>query len=68
MQRDKLIGKIAERGYSQRKLAETIGISQGAMYQKINEIEGRCFNVIEAQKIKEVLSLDDLTASEIFLH
>lgn len=64
----KLKGKIAECGLSQRKCAAAIGISITAMYQKINEIDGRCFNVDEAQKLCSVLNLTGAEAAEIFLH
>lgn len=68
MDKAKLKGKIAERGLSQRKCAAAIGISITAMYQKINEIDGRCFNVDEAKKLCGVLNLTGSEAAEIFLH
>ena len=64
----KLKGKIAECGLSQNKCAAAIGISKGAMYQKINEINGRCFNVDEAKKLCRVLNISGAEAAEIFLH
>ena len=63
----KLRGKIAECGLSQRKCAAAIGLSSGAMYQKINEVNGRCFNVEEAKRLCRVLNISGEEAAEIFL-
>lgn len=67
MNLNRLKGKIKEREMSQKACAEAIGISENAMYQKINGIDGRCFNVIEAEKLCKVLHINATEAVEIFL-
>lgn len=66
MQKGKLVGIMAEKGISQRKLAKEIGISKNALNLKIN---GKStFDTEEATRICDVLGIQDKeTKSDIFL-
>ena len=66
MKNSKLIGIMAERGYTQRKLAEVLGVSKNTISDKLN---GRgYFDTKQAVQICEVLKItDNATKCEIFL-
>lgn len=52
---NKLKGKMAEKGYSQRSLAAALGISKNTLNAKVN---GKVpFNTLEVAKICEVLEI-----------
>lgn len=52
---NKLKGKIAEMGYSQRALAEKLGMSKNTLNAKVN---GKVpFNTVEVAKICEILDI-----------
>ena len=54
---NKLKGKIAESGYSQRSLAAELGMSKNTLNAKVN---GKVpFNTVEVVKICEVLGICD---------
>lgn len=63
---NKLKGKIAEAGFSQRSLAKAIGMSKNTLNSKVN---GKIpFNTTEIQQISEKLGITDLTEmASIFL-
>lgn len=52
----KLRGIIAERGLSQRKVAEIIGIAEKTFYNKMKK---GVFGTDEAEKMISILSIDD---------
>ena len=57
MSKNKLKGKIAEAGYSQRSLATKLGMSKNTLNSKVN---GKIpFNTNEIEKICEVLGIHD---------
>lgn len=66
MSNNKLKGKIAEAGFSQRSLAKEIGMSKNSLNSKIN---GKTpFNTTEIQRICEKLGITDLSEkASIFL-
>lgn len=54
---NKLKGKIAEAGFSQRRLAMELGISKNTLNAKVN---GRIpFNTVEIERICEKLGIRD---------
>lgn len=53
---DELRGIIAKRGYSQRKVASMIGITEKTFYEKMKK---GVFNSAEIQAIMELLEIDD---------
>ncbi|MBU5453343.1 helix-turn-helix domain-containing protein [Pseudoflavonifractor sp. MSJ-30] len=63
---NKLKGKIAEAGYSQRSLAEALGMSKNTLNSKVN---GKIpFNTVEIQQICARLGIHDLQEkASIFL-
>ena len=62
----KLKGKIAEAGYSQRSLAQELGISKNTLNAKIN---GKTpFNTVEIERLCEKLGIyDGAEKAAIFL-
>ncbi len=62
MNTDKLRGIIAERGYSQRKIAEVIGVTEKTFYNKMKK---GVFGTDEAEAMIEFLNIEN--PSEIFL-
>ena len=60
----KLIGLRAENGVSQDKMAEIIGTSKNAYYQK--EIGKREFKLSEIKKIEKYFKLNQLVLYNIF--
>ncbi len=63
---NKLKGKIAEAGFSQRTLAEALGMSKNTLNAKVN---GKVpFNTVEIELICKVLDIRDITEkAAIFL-
>lgn len=63
---NKLKGKIAEAGFSQRTLAEALGMSKNTLNAKVN---GKVpFNTVEIELICNVLDIRDVTEkAAIFL-
>ena len=59
----KLKGKIVERGKSIEKVSDEIGIHPSTFYRKLKE---NSFEIGEADKIVEVLSLSGAEATAIF--
>lgn len=57
----KLRGVIAERGFPQRKVAESIGVTEKTFYNKMKK---GVFGTDEAEKMIHLLSIDN--PSEIF--
>lgn len=53
---NELRAAIVRRGYTQKKLAEKIGISEPSMYRKI---KNGSFGLEEAQKIIDVLEIEN---------
>ncbi len=53
----KLRGRMAELGYTQRKLADCIGISPNSLGDKING--KRPFNTVEIEAICKILKIED---------
>lgn len=53
----KLLGRIRERGLTQEKIAQSIGISVATMSQKLNN--KAYFYQPEIEKICELLAIDD---------
>ncbi|MDD7260258.1 MAG: helix-turn-helix transcriptional regulator [Candidatus Faecousia sp.] len=66
MSTNKLKGKIAEAGFSQRSLANALGMSKNTLNSKVN---GKTpFNTVEIQQICEKLGITDLSEkASIFL-
>ncbi len=62
---DKLNGKIAENRMNREMLAEKLGINRSSIYRKLDNADK--ITIGEAKKIKEILSLSDEEACEIFL-
>lgn len=63
---NKLRGKMAEKGFTQKSLASAIGISANSMNDKINE--RRPFNADEIKAICKVLGIIDCAEkAHIFL-
>lgn len=60
-----LRGKMAEAGYTQKRLAHAIGISPQSLNRKLKG--KRQFTVGEAAAISECLSLDVTVKAQIFL-
>lgn len=61
----KLKGKIVENGMNVEKVAEAIGITRTSLYRKLNNAEK--ITIGEAVKMKNVLSLTNEEATDIFL-
>lgn len=57
----KLRGIISERGYSQRKVAQSIGVSEKTFYLKMKK---GSFGTDEAERMIELLKIDN--PAEIF--
>jgi hypothetical protein len=66
MNKNKLKGKIRERGLTYQKLAKKIGIGLTSMNYKING--KHLFNHEEMIKLREILRLTDNEIIEIFFH
>ena len=66
MNKNKLKGKIRERGLTYKILAKKIGIGLTSMNYKING--KHLFNHEEMIKLKEALKLSDNEIIEIFFH
>lgn len=65
MNANKLKNKIAKKGLNVAKTAELINIDKSVLYRKLNGFEK--FTVADATRLKDVLDLTDIEASEIFL-
>lgn len=66
MNRNKLLGKMAEAGYTQRSLAMAVGMSENSMGSKING--KRPFNTNEILAICKLLEIKDGSEkAQIFL-
>lgn len=66
MNSNKLLGVMAEKGVSQRELAQKLGISKNTVNAKING-KGH-FDTEQASQICEILGIDDSEKkAEIFL-
>jgi len=61
----KLKCKIIEKNMNVEQLADAIGINRSSLYRKLNNAEK--ITIGEALKMKEVLTMDDSEAFEIFL-
>lgn len=61
---NKLKGAIIEKGYSQRSLAEALGVSKTTINAKINEKTN--FNVKEVEELCTLLGLEQERMIEIF--
>lgn len=61
----KLRGKIVENDMNVEMLADALGIDRSSLYRKLNNAEK--ITVGEAAKMKEILSLSDADAYDIFL-
>lgn len=61
---NKLMELIKKKGYNVRKLANALGISHQALYQKINN--KREFKTSEILKIQELLKLTNEERDQIF--
>ena len=60
---NKLKGKIAEAGFSQRTLAEALGMSKNTLNAKVN---GKVpFNTVEIELICNVLDIRDVTEKAV---
>lgn len=66
MNKNKLKGKIRERGLTYQKLAKKIGISVTSVNYKVNG--QNLFNHEEMIKLREILRLTDNEIIEIFFH
>ena len=64
MNTQKLKGKMIEKGFTPKSLAEKVGIDRSSMYRKLNSV-GK-FTIGEAKAIKTILELTDSEASAIF--
>ena len=63
---NKLRGKMAEAGFTQKSLAKAIGISANSMNDKINK--RRPFNTVEIEAICKALGITDCSEkARIFL-
>lgn len=66
MQTNRLRGKIAESGYSQKALAKAMGVSANTLGAKITG--KKPFNVIEIEDICRLLNINSIVEkAEIFL-
>ena len=65
MKLDLLKGKIVANGMNVEQLAKNIGINRASLYRKLNNFDK--ITIGEATKIKEVLSMTNEEATEIFL-
>ena len=66
MNKNKLKGKIREKGLTYQKLAKKIGISVTSVNYKVNG--QNFFNHEEMIKLREILRLTDNEIIEIFFH
>lgn len=66
MQEKRLLDLMAGAGYTPGSLSKAIGIDQSTFYRKLAEGKPH-FTIDEATRIKDVLSMDDETACQIFL-
>lgn len=60
----KLLGRIKECGYTQKTLAEKIGINQGTMSEKLNN--KFAFTVTEMDAIRKVLNITKKEIGDYF--
>lgn len=65
--KNKLIGKIAENGYTKQSFAKAMGISEVTSRLKINSDEYE-FTISESLKAKEVLHLTTDEYLDIFIN
>ena len=66
MNKMKLIGKIAENGYTQKSLAEKLGMSENTLSSRINGKSS--FNVNEVIALCDILNIsDNAEKANIFL-
>lgn len=63
MEIEKLLGKIEQKGFSNKEIAEKLDIAESTFYRKLKR---KSFSVEEAQKMSELLSLSAAEAYEIF--
>lgn len=63
MEIEKLLGKIEQKGFSNKEIAEKLNIAESTFYRKLKR---KSFSVEEAQKMSELLSLSATEAYEIF--
>ena len=59
LDKQRLMGRIIERGYTQKRLAEELGISRTCFNLKLNGKLNRVLTLREAQQIMEKLSISD---------
>lgn len=65
MNANRLKSKIIEKGLNVAKTAELLNMNKSTLYRKINGFEK--FTVADAVQLKEILSLSNSEATEIFL-
>ena len=66
LNRNKLLGAIAEAGYTQRSLAAALGCSKNTVNEKLNG--KRQFDLAEVDKLCAILGISDTARkAEIFL-
>lgn len=61
---NKLKGKVVENGLNDKKMSEKLGFFTSTWHRKL---KNSGFTITEAAKIKEILSLSDEDAVDIFL-
>lgn len=59
-----LRGKIAERGYSQRQIAQRLDMSEKTFYTRMKK---GAFGTDDVKKMMNILELDRAQAADIFL-
>lgn len=62
LDKNKLLGKIAERGYTQKRLAEEMGIGANTLSKKINGKSG--IEIDEADLICKILGITEFKEKE----
>lgn len=66
MNADKLIYKIAEKGYTFSEVSDLMKIDRLALYRKLSGFEK--VTVKDAEKLKNILDMSPMEALEIFLN
>lgn len=64
---NKLVGKMAENGFTRKALAEALGITEITLRRKMLEADAE-FNTSEILQIKELLNLTDAEFNLIFFN